>query len=1426
MNTMSITPTTRRAPTTHRTWGPARSLAWAAVLGVACATASAQPGERQSPVFFDDSTAARETLATLDRLVASGNELEAVRALQRLLDDEPESLVSRDEVVFNTVRDRVHEILLDSPALLERYREIAEPAAASLLASGRHADAERARLLTPSGYEATLRVAQSALESARFGSARRTLAQLEAHPDRRRRTPGADAARLAHAIAQYTDADADWALADRWAREAGAPEPGRSAWDRPAPEREAPVSSVEGVGPARADVAGVVGRPLRSVPLTEPTASLGDQDPREVAGQYQTIAWTLPAAAGDVLYTNDGLSVSAYDRFTLHPLWRVRTTVDPTQEGRYTPTSRRRLGRILEDASSVTVSGDLVLATTGVATPARRDGDARLHAIARDDGTVRWSIDVAQLHPDLTRSTIRGPAQVDGSTVVVAARKSVPNRRLVSVYLVGLDLGSGEMLWHRMIATAGSLPFQQYNRVPQAGAIADGVVYRIDEMGVAAAVEAHSGRPLWARRLPAGDPLANARIPPWNTSAPIVVGEELVCIGPSRASLLVIDRATGALTAQRPLGDIRDPNYLLRVGDSIACIGEDQIAFVDADAAATGPVRTVPRIPKPGVRGRVAVAGGKLIVPVDDGVRSGVMIVDPSAPRDSDFVELRHTGNVLALPGQIVAIDDTSAHSYLAWESASAMLAGQIAERPRHAGPAITLAELAWHAGREERIAPAVASALSALERAPDPAARLRLFNVVRAMLVVALDPVDLEGVPITDRAVLASLTEALGTLADTPEQRVAHLMLEGRLHESAESPALAMAAYQRMLTTPELAGASWRGAHLEVRAELEATRRAARLVQQHGYGVYAPFSAAAADAAGELASHDRSSAAKIAAAYPYASVTPGLWLSAGDELIDEGRPFAALRAWRAGLGAAETIENAGGTPDFEAAAELVGRLVGALANQGRLSEIAPTMTAARGTFGTAFVPTDRGVPIDVDALLRAHGRLAGGRHERALIGTHPRVAASPELLPGTVIEPVRRLGERAFARALLVSGPRRELVSVAAGADGVVTPRWARPITETVVPLVLEDADDRVVLVWPASARGGARAESLDQATGDTAWTSATLDNALPNTPPPMPGERMILPGGGDVALSEIVVASDERSACLVERTGRVASYDLRDGSTAWSGTLEVKRVADAVLAEGVLVVGGLDRAPAGADAEPGDQPASLVVAHDAATGQRLQRLDGIGGRVRWVRATRGGDVIVGTDRAVTSVNLVEGRVNWTAAEADTAGTLDAWVFGDRLVLLTVDRAIASVSIATGRPDPDQFDVRRRITGDTATRAHALGDRLVLASARGIVVLGLRGELLGVDALDTDTGLVPAAAGQGVLVTFEPKPLRRPGQPSGELHLLSAESGRLLSSAPIRVPEGVDPVPRSVSLMDGRVLLGYAGVTMVVEVPTGTEGG
>ena len=365
-----------------------RVCAAALALSLACGTALAQ----QSPVYPDDSVQARESLVRVDELQAAGNLAEAARVLQALLDTEGDKVLESgtDPDLFVSVRERVHRLLLEKPALLARYRTSEGPRAQKLLDENKHDLVEATRLLTEAGLEATLRVAQLHLEAGRFEAARLTLEQLEKHPDRRGIS---EAAKLAQRIARFVPRPEVAAWASRWSAEAGIPATNAPSIEIPAELRTTAVAPQTGSagGP---DWSSLPPKPLISSTVLQKTARDEESDEDEAfefAQQSIARPWILPAVAGDVVIVNNASRIDGLDRFTLAPLWSIRARdVLRQNSGRNSPPLSR-----LEDAAWVHVAGPIGLAATGFATESGREGDRRLHAFDVRSGRVLWSIDPA-----------------------------------------------------------------------------------------------------------------------------------------------------------------------------------------------------------------------------------------------------------------------------------------------------------------------------------------------------------------------------------------------------------------------------------------------------------------------------------------------------------------------------------------------------------------------------------------------------------------------------------------------------------------------------------------------------------------------------------------------------------------------------------------------------------------------------------------------------------------------------------------------------------------------------------------------------------------------------------------------------------------------------------------------------------------------
>ena len=293
---------------------------WIFLCSLVCGFSAAGPLRAQdSPVFPDDSVAAAEVLGTRDQpeglagaLIARTNLAEATRVLQGLLDADADRVVAspEDPNLFISVRRRVHEVILSSPALLEKYRVEEGVRAAAQLDAGLIAAVERSRLLTAAGFEACLRLAQSQFESARFDGAWLMLMQLEFHPDRRGQA-AIDAARSALDIARYLNRAEASEIARRWAAEATMPTSESDTRLQPVRPPDAAMRRSDLNAPALQAPDLLPESPLRSMALPW-RSEIADDEPvlRPVVEEPEQ-SWVIPSVVGDIAYVNDGVSIAA-----------------------------------------------------------------------------------------------------------------------------------------------------------------------------------------------------------------------------------------------------------------------------------------------------------------------------------------------------------------------------------------------------------------------------------------------------------------------------------------------------------------------------------------------------------------------------------------------------------------------------------------------------------------------------------------------------------------------------------------------------------------------------------------------------------------------------------------------------------------------------------------------------------------------------------------------------------------------------------------------------------------------------------------------------------------------------------------------------------------------------------------------------------
>jgi outer membrane protein assembly factor BamB len=1269
---------------------------WLAIVGVALLATAAQ-GQVANPVYPDDSAVARETLMRISEFLAAGNDAEAVRELQRLLDQHGERVVQGGVGVpgqtdlYTSVRQRAQEALLQNPHILERYRAAESTRAQQLLDAGAAEQVERTRLLTAPGFEAALRVAQMRLESASFEAARLVLEQLEHHPDRIRGTAAAaDAAALFAEVARYLNRPEVWESARRWSREAGTQEPAPAAAAVPAIHTQRIASFAHVSPPVEAE--GLPAKPLWSVPIAleeagepgrpvpPPSLALAPEDPTITLSRL----WVLPTVVGDTVYINDATSITARDRFTLQPRWTVRPISEFATENPYTARPPHAYAP-LEDTSTVTISGRLLVATMGAAQNGDREGEPGTYALDAITGQILWSAQMPLLDPQLDGASVRGPAMIDGDTVVLLARKNAQGRRMITSYLVGLNSADGKLRYLRPLASAGALIWGVRSDQRHSSAMLhQGIVYCVDNIGVVAAIEARSGRPVWVRRVMVTSimpGMGTDLVFPWQTAPPLVHNGSMFLLAPDRSGMLQLDTQSGAIRSRRTASSLGTPLYLLRVGEHFAAVGREAIVIGPLADIAEGQVhRTRPFSPT--IRGRVALAGHSLLVPTHE----GVSVIDPAEPtKVAAAIKLEQLGNILPLESQLLAIDGVNIYSYLTWGVAHGLLDQRMRESPSDPEPAITYAELAYRAGHHDRIADAADRALAAIEQVPGAdtarAARRRLFTVLKEMVdwsqqaweaqagerpftpqpphVAPQTEVDASQrgqprIPVRrpeperPRLGLADMGAVLVRMAraaQSSDDHVSHLVALGRLREAENKPALAAEAYQRILADNAMSRASWRtakeGGQASVRGEVEATRRIRQLLLDHGPGSYAAFELQAQDELAALGPQARlQDLERLARRYPASTAAAEAWVRIA-ELHEQGgggqqlRP--AIAALREGLAAAETTFAAGAAANSEMLGEHAGRLVARLQRAEQYFAAAQTIARLQSRY-PELVFQEKGTPLQI-------GELASVLSQRlAAADRLPRIGSS--------IQPQAQAIERWSLMAPRMrdrTGVASEHVMMASASEGRVglwsaaMPRaggeaplggarlqllWSRPFEQT-PPTLLRQDPEAIYLFWPRSPNGqGPTVERISAVDGSTVYRTEPFRSLFAADPQLQRRTELLrntieTPLDGTVRLSDCLTVMDADVVVLAERTGRIAAFERDTGKLLWAEKAAASQVYDVAIAGGVLAIGG----DGGPDNDPhaiaarGGGLLPVISLHEAKTGKLLHRVRDLKGQVRWLR-------------------------------------------------------------------------------------------------------------------------------------------------------------------------------------------------------------
>lgn len=1394
-----------------------------------------------APAYPDDSPQAQGAFSRAGELSASGNVAEACRVLQGLLETDAERVIpSEDDAsLYLPLRTRIHELLLASPTLMARYREVEEPVARDLLAAGRAADVERSRWLTPSGLEAALRVADKHINGGRFEAARYVLEALARHPD----AGGGETPRrigmLARRVAMYIPRPdvQDWARA--LSASAGITEALPPPLRRPAGAAPAGISllgdAVFSLGSGQ-----VPPDPLQSDWITprigaqsaEPGLEEMEDDSIDPADRPVDLPFLIPAAAGDLAVVSDGLTVRGVDRYTLAEQW-TSTAIDlPFRE--YGDDASvdvgptlvfRGLGSSLEDSVAPVVAGGVVVAPVGLASNRRSIETDRIRGLDLRTGREIWNIPLPEVGSGNDGAGLRGSIVAEGDVAVVGLRRLGQVRRLVSVALAGIHIRDGSVLWTRTLGSAGSTPRGYNRRAADGSSLYRGVVYRSDEIGILAAIEVATGRPVWVRTLPGADITQIESSGTFTSCIPIVREDQVVVLSPDGRRLHRFDRQTGRALGERTLTFIDEPTYGIDVGRWIALVSRTRIAFMPMEAPDTAaPVLfdwIDPRGIPAGSRmvGRAFAADGKLVVPAT----TGLALIDPADPSRPALIALKHSGNVLAIDGDLLVADAARLHSYVSWNRAEAIVRRRMEESITDPGPALAYAKLAYRGERHDLVVEAVEAALKAIIADPNSEeaqrVRPRLTAALQEMIRDALSSLSptlsraslgtapLEIPPIRDVAILRKLLGQLQRLASSDQEHLTATLFDGALSEIAGATGRAIDAYQEILASPALCRATWDAGSVSVTGEVAATERLIMLVKSSGAAVYAAYDEEAArqrrDGLG------RPELLELARRYPAAWQNVQILsdlaqrAQATGDLADAGELFGRA------LASAEVAQQSGRPEAATQISILTARLADLLEERQRFAAAAQLVNRITSQYPSIPVGDP---PRDVTAMISRWDTALAETKRLPRIGR--RLGEQISVLAGWQILPqqIERTGPPGAEQTVLYSPLEGLLALYSVNATGSLVQTWSRRVDE---PPTLLWRDDRSMLVF-LSTRDGRRVERIDTISGTSLWVTPSFESIFggpARVPASVRGGQFATPMDGNVSIHDYLIELDDQTMVLAQRGGRAAGFDLATGKTLWSSPDVLSRVYDLAV-EGACVVlsGARESAAAGAANAERRIPALEVL--DARTGKPLLSPDTLGEHVHFIRLNAEGTLVFAQAQRMHAYQLQDKALAWRSSEPAVVDAIDAWMLDDTLYVMNRVGELHAASLATGKFGPPIPTSNRLVAQAGPASAFRESGRSVFLAENGIVILGEGDRTVGLDPLGAITPMVRPIRADGVLIGIDAQRQSVGSAEVARVMIFDAKTGKLLAQRSVELPDD----PSQIAVVDGRILFTAGNSTFVVQ--------
>lgn len=1318
---------------------------WRALLVIACLWLPVTPAWSQidrNPVYTDDSPEAATLLSQASDHRILDNPSEAVRLYGQLLTKFPRRLVSTPgaEDTYVSVRRRVMQELTSDPAILERFRETMEPRARAGLLEGNYAGVLESYPLTPSGLEAGLNVAAEHIKRARFEAAWSALDELAEHPDLSGQSAvqrgwllgmigvyGEHPSALDEARDVLAALDASDALSDL-------EDAARSFMPPSIPAVYTPRDTG-----LESDLAAMPSEPVWRYQMTYRLASIADsqllttqnRDSVAMSRNRGDFLSMIPAVCEDLVITNDGIEIVALDRYDGRRRWRFHLSLDLTEREIYELQART------EEPNGVAISGRNVVAM--LRRPNSYDplaGPTVLLCADRETGEPIWSTTPFEASPDLESAAFVGlPVLGDGMVFTLARKKT---QRLLSEYLIGLDLATGEMRWSQHIASS-AVPYGQREIPPTVPMLRQGKIYLASPIGCIVAIEAATGETHW---LVVTDPvesqLADMNRRPWHFDSVQWTPLGLITVRPNRAGIVVLDPETGR--ERRYISAFRwgEPRYLLSDDEAVYSVGEDHVSRIPFDAIEEPRQTMIELRADDPMLGRVAVAPNGLIVPS----RRSLRLIDLRTGDVMNEVDPSTPGTPMVVGSEVLIATMDGIDSYLPFEVGEPVLRARIDEHPDDPNPALSLVSLAFRHSRDAEVIPAVDAATDAINLDPFLSINADAQEILLEKLLDMAPQTRIAGTPLAE-----ALFVRLTMIANSPEQRVvgtltygAYLSRERRLGEAVE-------AYQSILTTPGLASAYWSVPGRRFRARYEATRRLRQLIDRHGRRIYVQFDQMAEDALQDyLLDEDVKGMLSLAEEYPVSIAAPRACLEAATRQADRGRVEESLSTLRLGL----SLE-----PAEADRASLVGTLLTSLVGVGRIDEALRLARALERDYPKLEIPTEVGLAErPQDWRIRLEGLVDSSNSEPdiGLIADEPfRIVLGNHLLLPAIGPP---------SRSVILVLDKTEVVAY---RTPELSEAWRVEVGESGASVL--SIDDEFVLLWNGDVtEDNPWIEMISTLTGRSIWHYASMAEDLgPAIEEPIAERRR---NRGDfrrgsrrrVQAARYHIAADAGSVVVGGRNGNIVCIDRQTGNVRWRVSDMLAQIDHIAVDPQALVVAGTH--PIDPNEEGLSRSRGQVLLLDIATGRVSTEIElDAEASVQWMDVSDNGQLLYATADAFTCYDLYRQERRWV--NSDAMMQQPSWIdlTDGMLLVLNQPEGFWRIDLATGETSP--IDAIEEIipNGEPPQLFEAPGATLLKVN-NGVYTLDRAGNVIGRMARsgEGDVRLVSIAPASDRIAVIEAK--------------------------------------------------------------------